>query len=256
MAKQDTTQPKDGLCTFQELPKPYQLAFQQGLVHELSGKFFPVEVDWFTQIFMLPFALIYALPPVLIPIALLNQLLFEPASYIRFFQIIRQQNAVETLLMLGLFSLLGALLIYCAWFAWHGCLSFVRTWQAHRFQKQGKYGFGMVLLEEGLVARLINNIDASHHCFWLPRETITNVIWHRIREEGARHSRWVNRTQIAYLKEHQGKQRKYWLTLKAYMFKTGYLSWDEKGDRRLFEQLYRWWQGAENSKFLDDSTDI
>ncbi|NJN71317.1 MAG: hypothetical protein HC799_00090 [Limnothrix sp. RL_2_0] len=202
----DLTKTSCGLCSFQDLPEPYQLAFQKGSTHHLSEQFLPAEVDWFTQIFILPFALIYALPPVLLPLALLNQLVLQPESFGRFIQTIRQQNAKETVFTLVLFTLLGLLLIYCAWFAWNGFSSFVRTWQAHQLQRRGKHGFGLVLIEAGLVARLIDNIDNVHNCFWLPREVITNVVWQRIREEGAKHSRWVYRTQLCYVKEHQGKQ--------------------------------------------------
>ncbi|AFY38857.1 hypothetical protein Lepto7376_2585 [[Leptolyngbya] sp. PCC 7376] len=247
MKKQNTTRPPYGLCSFQDLPELYQREFLRGSAHHLSEKFLPAKVDWFTQIFMMPFWLIYALPPLTLPPALLNQLIQKPESFGRFVQTIKQQNAGEMALMLGLFALLSLLLVYCAWFAWEGSSSFVRTWQAHKLRRHGKYGFGLVLLEEGLVARLIDNIDI-YNCFWLPREAITNVVWQRIREEGAKHSRWVYRTQLCYVRGHQGKQQKCWLTLKGHMFKTDDRTWGEKADRPLFDYIDGWWRSPEKSK--------
>lgn len=251
MRELNTTHPPPGLCSLQDLPDPYQIAFRQGSVHHLPGQFLPAEVDWFVQIFMLPFWLIYALPPLTIPVALLNQLVQKPESYGRFFQTIRQQNAGEMVLMLGLFGVLGVLLVYCAWVAWDGGSSFVRTWQAHRLQRRRNHGFGLVLLEWGLVARLINNIDGKN-CLWLPREAIANIIWHRIREEGAKHSRWVYRTQLCYVTEHRGTPQKRWLTLKGHMVKTG-TSTENKSDRVLFDQLYEWWRSPDPSPLPDDT---
>ena len=239
------THPPVGLCFLQDLPEPYQLAFRQGSAHHLPGEFLPVQVDWFTQICLLPFGVIYALPPLTLPWVLLN-----PKTYGRFFQIIRQQNLAETAFMLGLLALGGILLVYCAWIAWDTCSSFVRTWQAHQLQRHSEHGFGLVLLERGMVARLIDNID-FHNCFWLPREAIANIIWQQVREEGAKHSRWVYRTQLCYVTEDQGKQQKRWLTFKGYMFKTGYPTWDSRGDRALFEQFQAWWQAAEPSQTSD-----
>ena len=238
------THPPSGLCSLKDLPEPYQRAFQQGSAHHLPGQFLPAEVDWFIQICLLPFWLMYALPPLTIPVALLNQLVQSPESYGRFFQAIRQQNAGEMVLMLVLFGLLGVLLVYCAWVAWDGGSSFIRTWQAHQLQRRREHGFGVVLLESGLVARLIDNIDGKN-CLWLPRQAIANIIWHRIREEGAKHSRWVYRTQLCYITENRGKPQKRWLTLKGSMIKTGYPTGDAKGDRALFDRLYGWWRSPE-----------
>ncbi len=256
MSKPKTSTSPVGLCSFQDLPASYQKIFQQCTAHHLSENFLPAKVDWFTQVFLLPFSIMYALPPLTIPPVLLNQLIQEPESFSRFWRIIRQQNATENAFTLVLFVILGLLLVYCAWFAWNGCLSFVRTWQASQFRRRHRHGFGLVMLESGLVARLIDNIgDSRHNCFWLPREAIANVVWQRIREEGAKHSRWVYRTQICYVKEHNGQQRKYWLTLKGYMFELEAVRYGEKGDRPLFDQLYDWWERTEDIKYLDDSTD-
>jgi hypothetical protein len=95
-----------------------------------------------------------------------------------------------------------------------------------------------------LVARLIDNID-HHNCFWLPKKAIADIIWQRIREEGAKHSRLVYRTRLCYVTQHQGKPQKRWLTLKGHMVKTGYPTRDSRGDRALFDHLYAWWQTPE-----------
>jgi hypothetical protein len=195
-----------------------------------------VEVDWFTQIFLLPFWLMYALPPLT-----LSLVLFNPKNYGRFFQIVRQQNVGETALMVGLFGVLSVLMGYLTWMAFDGGSSFVRTWQAHQLQRRNEHGFGLVLLEHGIAARLIGNIE-GHNCFWLPQEAIADIIWQRIREEGAKHSRWVYRTRLCYVKEQRGKQQKCWLTLRGDMVKTGYPTGDSRGDRALFDRLYDWWQ--------------
>jgi hypothetical protein len=255
MRKLNTTSPSSGLCSLQDLPDPYQFAFRQGSAHHLPGQFLPVEVDWFTQILYLPFWLIYALPPLTLPLGFFNQWVQEPESYVRFFQTVRQQNTGEMALMVGLLVLGGVLLIYCAWIAWDGGSSFVRTWQAHQLQRRSEHGFGLVLLEQGLVARLIDNIE-GYNCIWLPREAIVDIIWQRIREEGAKHSRWVYRTRICYVAERQGKRQKRWLTLKGHMVQTGCPIGNSKGDLFLFNRLYDWWKSPEQSKFSDNTTGV
>ncbi len=207
----------------------------------------PAEVDWFTQILLLPLCLIYALPPLTLPLVLVQ----KPEDYRRFFQIVRQQTWVETVLMAGLFGLLGLLLVYCAWMAWDAGCSFVRTWQAHQWQRHHEHGFGLVLLERGVVARLIDNIE-GRNCFWLPREAIADIRWQRLREAGAKHSRWVYRTRLCYVTDNQGKRQQCWLTLKGSTLKTGYSPGDARGDRALFNQLHDWWQAAEQSRSPDD----
>ena len=246
MGKLRTSPPLPGLCSLQDLPDPYQFAFRQGSAHHLPGKFLPAQVDWFTQIFMLPFWLIYALPPLTVPPILLSELVQNPAGYARFFQTIKRQNLEENAMTLVLFTLCGVLLVYFVWIAWDGSSGFVRTWQANRLQRQGEHGFGIVLLDRGIVARLIDNID-GRNCLWLPREAIAEILWQRVREEGAKHSRWVDRTRLCYVTEDRGKPQKRWLTLKGRMVQTGHpigdsSVGDSRGDRFLFEQLDNWWR--------------
>ena len=238
MRKQKDNSLQPGLCTFQELPESYQSAFEQGTAHQLPGQFLPAGVDWFSQFFMLPFGLMYALPPLIIPFVLIQ----PPESYYRFFKTIRDQNLIENALMLGIFTLLGALLFYCALFAWGTFASFRRTWQESQFRKQKKNGFGIILQDTGLVARLIDDVVEGYNCLWLPKEAIADIAWQRMREEGAKHSRWIDRTRLCYVTEHRGKQEKYWITLKGHLIQTDDLKSYKEGDRFLFEQLHGWWQ--------------
>ncbi|MEM9245525.1 MAG: hypothetical protein AAGA67_07270 [Cyanobacteria bacterium P01_F01_bin.153] len=235
------------MCSFSQLPDPYRCAFQQGSAHHLPGQFLPAQVDWSIQIFTLLFGLIYGLPLLTLPPVLLSELVRSPEGFVRFFQALERQSTAANALLLGLFILLGALLIYCALIAWNGGLSFIRTWQAHRLQKRGKHGFGLALLEKGIVARLINNIDERNNCIWLPREAIVDILWQRVREQGVRNYRWVYRTQLCYVAEHQGKPQTYWLTLRGDIIQTGYPAGEgnPRCDRFLFDQLYNWWQTPE-----------
>jgi hypothetical protein len=178
----------------------------------------------------------YALPPLTLPIVLLN-----PRNYERFFQIVGQQSGIENVLMLGLFGVLGLGLGYCVWFAWGIGTMLRRTWQAHRWRQRGGVGFGLVLTQQGLVARLIDTIDEQHHCWWLPREAIATVAWQRLREQGAKHSRWVYRTRLGYITTVQGQPQHRWLTLRADWFDLG---WNRHGDRLMFELLDAWWRST------------
>jgi hypothetical protein len=238
-----TRTPPPGLCALAALPDPYQCAFRQGSAHHLPGQFLPAEVDWFTQLFLLPLWLIYALPPLMLPPMLLYQWVRYPDRYQRFWQTVQQQNAVENAVMVGLLGLIGVLLVYCAWMAWEAGSSFVRTWQAHQWQRRGGHGFGLVSLEHGLVARLIDNLE-GHNCIWLPREAIADILWQQIREEGAKQSRWVYRTRLCYVTAHQGQPQTRWLTLEGYRVKTDHSAGDTRSDRALFEQLDAWWRQA------------
>jgi hypothetical protein len=63
-----------------------------------------------------------------------------------------------------------------------------------------------------------------------------------MREEGAKHARWVNRTRICY---HTADQQRRWLTLKGGLVQLGYMtSGDPRSDRALYETLIAWWQDA------------
>ncbi|MEM9245526.1 MAG: hypothetical protein AAGA67_07275, partial [Cyanobacteria bacterium P01_F01_bin.153] len=206
------------------------------------------------QILMMPFWLIYALPLLMIPPVLLSELILQSENYTRFLQTINRQSLEENAFLLGLLVLCGVLVIYTGWIAWDGGSSFVRTWQAHRLQKRGQHGFGLVLLDRGVVARLVDNID-GRNCIWLPREAIVKILWHRGREEGAKHSHWVYRTQLCYVTEHRGKPKKRWIKLKGSMVKTRYpisnsSVGDSGGDRFLFEQLYKWWRSSKPTSDL------
>ncbi|MEM9246158.1 MAG: hypothetical protein AAGA67_10525, partial [Cyanobacteria bacterium P01_F01_bin.153] len=90
------------MCSFQKLPDPYRFAFQQGSAHHLPGQFLPAEVDWFTQIFTLPFWLIYALPPLVVLPALLGEVVQQSEGYTRFLKAINRQSLGENALMLSL----------------------------------------------------------------------------------------------------------------------------------------------------------
>ena len=241
MRKLNTTPPSPGLCFLQNLPDPYQTAFRQGSAQHLPGEFLPVEVDWFSQVFMLPFGLMYALPPISIPVVFVIQLVQKPESFRRIYDTIKAQSLGEMAFTIGLLLLIVLLLVYCAWIAWDLCSSFVRTWQASRSQRRDEQCFGLVMLERGLVARLIDNIE-SRNCLWLPREAIANILWQEMREEGAKRSRWVYRTRLCYVTERRGKEEKRWLTLKGHMLKTGHPIGDTQGDRVLFDRLNEWWQ--------------
>ena len=239
MNKRRATSLQPGLCSFQALPEQYKIAFRQGFAHQLPGRFLPAVVNWGAQILHLPFWVMYSLPPILVPIALLN-----PDSY-SYSLDLQHHDIWENLFLLGLIGLSGILILYCAWIAWDGGSSFVRTYQASQLKKNRKYGFGLVLSEEALVARLIDNIG-RHNCIWLPREAIADISWHKIREGEDKHSRCVYRTHICYVVKHRGKQKKRWLILKDNMLKTGYKTgagWlgDARGDRQIFEQLSEWW---------------
>lgn len=238
----NTTPPPPGPCSLNALPDPYQLAFRQGSAHHLPGQFLPVEIEWFIQILMLPFCILYALPPISLALFLLNQLVQNPQSYSRFFAQVMAMSPGQIAFTVGLIVIAAALLVYCAWFAWGQGSAFGRTWQAHQQQRRKEHGFGMVLLERGLVARLIDNVEGWGNCLWIPREAIANIVWQQVREEGAKHSRWVFRTQVIYLTEHRGKPQKRWLTLRGSLVKTGYMAGDSRGDRALFDTLYAWWQ--------------
>ena len=252
MEKLGTSPPLPGLCSLQHLPEPCQSAFRRGSAHQLPGKFLPAKVDWFTQIFMLPFWLIYALPLLAIPPVFVNQLVNSPEEFVRISKILERQSVEENAFTLVLLIVCGVLLIYFAWIAWDGCSSFIRTWRAHQLQRRGEHGFGIVLMDRGLVARLIDNINGQN-CIWLPQEVIADIFWQQVREEGAKHSRWVHRTRLCYVTEHKGKPKKYWLTLKGQIVQTGYpignsSVGDSRGDRFLFEQLDNWWRSPELSK--------
>ncbi|ACA99186.1 hypothetical protein SYNPCC7002_A1187 [Picosynechococcus sp. PCC 7002] len=90
--------------------------------------------------------------------------------------------------------------------------------------------------------RLIDNLG-RHNCLWLPRQAIADIAWHRMREEGAKRSYWVNRTRICYV---SAKGKKHWLTLEGRIVDLGYSNHghtDDRADRALYEALVKWWKG-------------
>ncbi|MEO0870115.1 MAG: hypothetical protein AAFY17_17130, partial [Cyanobacteria bacterium J06642_11] len=160
----------------------------------------------------------------------------KPGSYLRFWQTLMQQKLSERAMTLLLILLAGILILHCANQAWELAQSFYRTWHCSQLRRRSKASYGIVLLPDVMVARLIDNLG-RHNCLWLPQEALVNIAWQRMREEGAKHSRWVDRTRIGYIAAN-GKHR--WLTLKGNVVDLGAAAREE--DRILYETLVDWWQ--------------
>lgn len=91
------------------LPEPYQTAFRQGSAHYLPGRFLRAQTDWFVQICLLPFMVMYALPILGLVPALISQAIYQPSSYGRLWQTLTQQNLPELGFTLLLFLVLAVL---------------------------------------------------------------------------------------------------------------------------------------------------
>lgn len=216
MAQQNPLPPV-GLCTLAQLSNPYRNAFRQGRAHHLPGQVLPAQPDWFMQWVMFPFMLMYGAPVALLVPVTIGQTLDDPASWGRMAQRIMRMDLGEQLLMTGLILLLVLLLGYHAAQAWHLAQSFGRTWQVRRLRRRGACGYGLVLLPDAIVGRLIDNQDWRHNCLWIPREAVVQVAWQKVKEEGAKRSHWVYRTRLCYRLTGQRANPKHdrhrWLTL-------------------------------------------
>ena len=230
--------PSAGLYSLVALPEPYQTAFRQGSAHHLPGQFLPAKTDWFIQIALLPFTLMYALPILTLGPSLLHHAIRQPQSYVRFWQVLTQQDLPELGMMLILFLLAALLIGHCADRAWDQAQSFYRTWHCSRLRRRAEEGYGVVLLPDAIVGRLLDNLG-RRNCLWLPKQSIAKIVWQRMREEGAKRSRWVNRTRICYVSAN-GKHQ--WLTLKGDVVDLGYAAHEPMSDRALYETLMDWWQ--------------
>jgi len=226
-----------GLCAFSFLPEPCQGAFVRGTIHEHKGQFLPADANLFVQFCLLPFCLIYGFVPLSLGSILLYELIVRPEGYWRFFQTVLQQELREILFTLVLFGILALLLVYVSGFAWEAGQSFVRAMQTWRSQKRGQHHFGLLITEQVMGGRLVDNIG-RHNCLWLPKSAVQNVSWQQIREVGARRSRWVYRTRLLYI---NAEDNRHWLTPKSTMFHTGHPSWRMESDRTLFEMLETRW---------------
>jgi hypothetical protein len=204
----------------------------------LPGRFLPAQIDWFLQIVLLPFALMYAAPLLALLPALLIQAWQQPDSYLRFGQLVMQssplQIAVILLLLLGVGVLMGVMALQ----AWNYSQGLIGTWRATQGRRRGEFGYGLVLLSHGLVGRLLETVG-QHRCLWLPRAAIADIVWQQVKEEGAKRSRWVYRTRIRY-RSAPGEHR--WLTLRGGLVALGYDGGDNRGDRALYDTLIAWWQ--------------
>jgi hypothetical protein len=206
------------------------------------GVFVPIQPDLFTQICMFPFLILYSLPVLTLGIFLLVQLLANPASYLRGLQRILQQRPAEILFTLVLIAIAIALMGYMAVMAWNMGRSLYHTVQARRLQSHNQHGYGMLLTEQALVARLIDEVEGSamrgQNCLWLPKSAITDVLWRQRREEGAKHARWVYRTTLVYK---TATDETHWCIFRGNAFQTGEKLWGEAGDRRVYEMISSWW---------------
>jgi hypothetical protein len=232
--------PPPGLCAFSALPEPYQTAFRQGSAQHLPGQFLPAQTDWFLQIFLLPLGLMYASPLLVLIPSLIAQAIREPDSYLRFWQKTMAFSPLGRIVILLLLLLIAVLIGFMADQAWGYAQGLYRTWRATRMRQRGEHGYGLVLLSHGLVGRLVDSVE-RHHCLWLPRTAIAEIAWQQMREEGAKHARWVNRTRICYL---TADQQRRWLTLKGGLVQLGYSEGDPRSDRALYDTLIAWWQDA------------
>ena len=233
--------PPAGICSLSALPDPYQTAFRLGSAHHLPGEFLPANPDWFIQIVLLPFTLMYAAPIATLGPWLVVQAVRQPASYLQFFS--RVMAIAQTPLQVAftglLFLVVVTLVAYCTWQAWDLALSFYRTWRIARMRKTKGYGYGLVLLPHAIAGRLINNFDWRHNCLWLPREAIAQIVWQEIREEGAKRSYWVYRTRICYV---SATGNHHWLTLKGDIVRVNTTAPVPMTDRDLYDTLFDWWQ--------------
>jgi hypothetical protein len=233
--------PPPGLCSLSALPEPYQTAFRLGTANHLPGQFLPAQTDWFVQVCLFPFMVMYASPLLTLVPALLHLAIREPGRYGQFWQTITRQGWADTGLMVGLL-LLGTVLIgVCSYQAWEMALSFSRTWQMSRMRRRGDQGYGVVLLSHAMVGRFVDNVG-RHNCLWLPKRAIANILWQQMREEGAKRSYWVYRTRIRYLTVAGDSA---WLTLKGDMVQLGYPMGDKKSDQALYDLLTTWWHEGE-----------
>lgn len=232
--------PPPGQCSFSALPDPYQTAFRLGSAHHLPGQFLPAHTDWFIQIALLPFMLIYGSPILTLGPSLILQTFRKPSSYGQLLAKVMQQTPLQIaftgLLLLLIIGLIG----YCTYQAWEMAQSFYRTWHVSRLRKNREYGYGLVLLSHAMVGRLVDNLG-WHNCLWLPRQAIAHIAWQEMREEGAKHSRWVYRTRICYVSA-QGDQ--HWLTLRGDTVRVDTNAPVPMRDRDLYDTLYNWWQQA------------
>ena len=239
------TFPPPGLCTFSALPDPYKTAFRLGSAQHLPGQLLPAHADWFLQIVLLPFMLMYAAPILILGPWLIIQAVLEPGSYLEF--LLRVQAVAQTPLQVAFTVLLLLLVVvligYCTWQAWDLAQSFYRTWQVSRMRKKGDYGYGLVLLSHAITGRLVNNFGWRHNCLWLPRAAIADIAWQEMREEGAKRTRWVYRTRICYA---SATGEKHWLTLRGDTVRMNASALEAMGDRDLFDTLYDWWQQAQS----------
>lgn len=230
--------PAPGPCPFSALPDPYQTAFRQGSAHHLPGQFLPAQIDWFLQIFLLPFALMYAAPLLVLVPGLIIQALQHPGNYLRFWQMMVASSPLQIAFTLGLLLLIGVLMGVMALQAWDYSRGLMDTWRATQGRRRGDYGYGLVLLSHGLVGRLLEKMG-SHRCLWVPRSAIADIVWQQVREEGAKQVRYVYRTRLCY---RSASGQHHWLTLEGGLVDLGYDAGDSRGDRALYDTLIAWWQ--------------
>lgn len=231
--------PPPGPCALKVLPDPYQTAFRQGSAHHLPGQFLPAQIDfWFTALFIVPFTLLYASPILIFVPSFIYWAIWKPEVYPQFFQKVFQQSLPDLGLTLLLLALATGLIILITYQAWDMAQLTYRTWHADRIRKQGGQAYGLVLLSQGIVGRLINKVE-GHNCLWLPRQAVIEVAWHRMWEEGTKRSRWVHRTRVCYQTE---KGTHHWLTLKGTLLQLGDGVNYQASDRALYDWLFDWWK--------------
>ena len=180
----------------------------------------------------------YALPILTLGPFLLHQAIRQPGSYLCFWQTLTQQDLPELGMTLLLLLLAGILIGHCTNQAWDQAQSLYRTWHCSKLRRRAEEGYDVVLLSHAIVGRLIDNLGRCN-CLWLPQQALTDIVWQRMREEGAKRSRWVNRTRIYYVSakgEHQ------WLTLRGDIVDLGHPAYESMNDRVLYETLMDWWQ--------------
>ncbi|NEQ46898.1 MAG: hypothetical protein F6K00_26475 [Leptolyngbya sp. SIOISBB] len=231
--------PPPGRCSLSALPDPYQTAFHLGSAHHLPGQFLPAHTDWFLQIVFLPFMLMYAFPILTFGPWLIVQAVRQPGSYLQFLSKVLQQTLLQIAFTALLLSLVILLIGHCTYQAWDLAQSFYRTWHISRMRQKREYGYGLVLLSHAITGRLVDNFGWRRNCLWLPRQAIAHIAWHKMREEGAKHSRWVYRTRICYISTAGDK---HWLTLKGDIVRVEIGAPVPMNDRDLYDTLVDWWQ--------------
>lgn len=170
---------KIGPCRFSELPQKYRVCFASGDLKSAEGMFFPYEPSSSAIPWAIFLSLLYIVPAFIIIYAGAYYIYQDPTLVSRIFADMTS-GFVPFLVGFTIFGVIAWGIVYMLKTGWQSVASAVVSIKIKRAIAVGKYHYGLLLDEDGLVVHHGDYSD-DYRCAFLPKSAITDSFVSKVR---------------------------------------------------------------------------